>query len=102
MTGGNLAEASLGGTDGAPEDPREGGKVQDWVADQTEELWKEAPVVRQRLEYLLKKVSLFEARISQLQEEVKALREAFRKGVPSAPVAKKMPVPKSGPPSKKA
>ena len=86
-------------------------KVQDWVADQIEELQKEARAVRQRLKYLLKKESLFEAQISQLQEEVKALREAFSTAAPSQPVAKKMPVPKRqpvmveqshGPPPKKS
>ena len=45
-------------------------KIQDWKADQTEELWKSAAAVRQRLEYLLKKDSKFEARISQLEGEV--------------------------------
>ncbi len=44
------------------------------MADQIEELWKEALAARQRLKYLLKKESLFEAQISQLQEEGKALR----------------------------
>ena len=63
------------------------------------------------LKYLLKKESLFEAQISQLQEEVKALREAFSIAAPSQPVAKKMPVPRRqpvmveqshGPPPKKS
>ena len=77
-------------------------KVQDWVADQIEELQKEALAVRQRLKYLLKKESLFEAQISQLQEEVKSLREAFSTAVPSQPAAKKMPRQPDGPPPKKA
>ena len=55
---------------------------------------KEALAVGQRLKYLLKKDSLFEAQISQLQEEAQALREAFSIAAPSQPVAKKMPVPK--------
>ena len=62
-------------------------------------------------QYLLKKESLFEAQVSQLQEEVKALREAFSTAAPSQPVARKMPVPKRqpvmveqshGPPPKKS
>ncbi len=60
-------------------------KIQDWKADQTEELWKSAAAVRQRLEYLLKKDSKFQARISQLEEEVKALRESGQ----SQPAAKR-------------
>ena len=51
---------------------------------------------------LLKKESLFEAQISQLQEEVKALREAFSTAAPSQPAAKKMPRQPDGPPLKKA
>ena len=78
-------------------------KVQDWKANQTEELQKEALAVRQRLEYLLKKDSKFEKRITQLEAEVQALREAFSNTAPSQPVAKKMPVSKMvGPPPKKA
>ena len=77
-------------------------KVQDWVADQIEELQKEARAVRQRLKYLLKKESLFEAQIGQLQEEVKSLREAFSTAAPSQPAAKKMPRQPDGPPLKKA
>ena len=78
-------------------------KVQDWKADQTEELQKEALAVRQRLEYLLKKDSKFEKRITQLEAEVQALREAFSNTAPSQPVAKKMPVSKMlGPPPKKS
>ena len=58
--------------------------------------------VKQRLKYLLKKESLFEAQISQLQEEVKSLREAFSTAAPSQPAAKKMPRQPDGPPPKKA
>ena len=56
------------------------------------------------MEYLLKKDSKFEARISQLQEEVKALREAFSNTAQSQPAAKKMPKQPVmlGPPPKKA
>ena len=77
-------------------------KIQDWKADQTEELWKDALAVRQRLEYLLKKDSKFEARISQLEEEVKALREFISNTDKSQPAAKKMPRQLAGPPPKKA
>ena len=77
-------------------------KIQDWKADQTEELWKETLAVRQRLEYLLKKDSKFEARISQLEEEVKALREFISNTDKSQPAAKKMPRQLAGPPPKKA
>ena len=77
------------------------------MADQIEEWQKDTLAVRQRLEYSLKKEWLFQAQISQLQEGVKALREAFSTAAPSQPVAKKMPVPKRqpvmvGPPPKRA
>ena len=75
-------------------------KVQDWKADQTEELGKEALAVRQRLQYLLQKDKKFEARISQLQEDVKALREAFSNTAQSQPATKKMPRQPDGPPPK--
>ena len=63
-------------------------KVQYWMAGQ--------------IEYFLKRESLFEARISQLQEEVKSLREASSTAAPSQPAAKKMPRQPDGPPPKKA
>jgi chromosome segregation ATPase len=72
--------------------------IQDWKADQTEELWKSAAAARQRLEYLLKRDSQYEARISQLEGEVKAFRESGQ----SQPAAKKMPRQPDGPPPKKA
>ena len=62
-------------------------KIQDWKADQTEELAKSAEAVRQRLEYLMEKDEKNEGRISRLQEEVKALRESGQ----SQPAAKKRP-----------
>ena len=62
-------------------------KIQDWKADQTEELAKSAEAVRQRLEYLEKKDWKNEGRICRLQEEVKALRESGQ----SQPAAKKRP-----------
>ena len=62
-------------------------KIQDWKADQTEELAKSAEAVRQRLEYLMEKDGKNEGRISRLQEEVKALRESGQ----SQPAAKKRP-----------
>ena len=62
-------------------------KIQDWKADQTEELAKFAEAVRQRLEYLMEKDEKNEGRISRLQEEVKALRESGQ----SQPAAKKRP-----------
>ena len=80
-------------------------KVQDWKADQTEELWKEAMAVRQRLVLLFNKEAKFEARISQLEEEVKALKEAYCNTSQLQPVAKKMPAKQQvmfGPPPKKA
>jgi hypothetical protein len=73
-------------------------KIQDWKADPTEEIWKSAAAVRQRLEYLLKKDSKFEARISQLEGEVKAVRESGQ----SQPAAKKTPRQPDGPPPKMA
>ena len=62
-------------------------KIQDWKADQTEELAKSAEAVRQRLEYLMEKDLKNEGRISRLQAEVKALRESGQ----SQPAAKKRP-----------
>ena len=50
------------------------------------------------MEYLLKRDSQHEARISQLEGEVKAFRESGQ----SQPAAKKMPRQPDGPPSKKA
>ena len=73
-------------------------KIQDWKADQTEELAKSAEAVRQRLEYLMEKDEKNEGRISRLQEEVKALRESGQ----SQPAAKKRPWQPAGPPPKKA
>jgi hypothetical protein len=73
-------------------------KIQDWKADQTEKLWKSPAAARQRLEYLLKRESQYEARISQLKREIKAFIESGQ----SQPAAKKMPRQPDGPTPKKA
>ena len=76
-------------------------KIQDWKADQTEELAKSAMTVKQRLEYLMKRDvqsegrhKANEARLKALEDQVNALR--------GQPAAKKMPKQPAGPPPKKA
>ena len=96
-----MKAGNIQGKESAPE--ISGERREDWRPQSKEKReQKEALAVRQRLKYLLKKESLFEAQISQLQEEVKALREAFSTAVPSQPAAKKMPRQPDGPPPKKA
>ena len=83
-------------------------KIQDWKADQTEELAKSAMAVKQRLEYLMKRDVQSEARFKASEERSKASEARLKaledqvNALRGQPAAKKMPKPPAGPPPKKA